>query len=404
MLPKINGKSFLECTEEDLKLILNNPDYKENQYIEYKKTFSFLEAKTSSEKAKCVAEFRSDICSFANSEGGYLLYGVSEAKGMANELTGVEITDSDTDKFELNRKNNLMTLQPKIPSIKFGFIALENGNYVVVILVRNDGYTPYVHVENEKDYRIYKRSGNRKMYIGYLELKNMFNQSLSLDKEILSYRQERIMYFRSNEDTEDFRYSKFLLFHIIPDTFTDSSYNQSMFLLQKKNSSLPFTTIFYDIGCNDRSRPNVDGLKFLEYGGSNECQLNNNGIAECFCPVYSKMFNGIFCSQYFYEKLESVIQNYINVMKDKLGTKRVFLCVSVLGCKNMVSENNFNRNYKGVIDRDTILCSPIVIENTDDIAEVDRAIKCFKLEFILSLGIKVSGKLNELVNEILESE
>lgn len=43
MLPKINGKSFLVSSEEDLKLLIDNPDYRENEYIDYKRTFSFLE-------------------------------------------------------------------------------------------------------------------------------------------------------------------------------------------------------------------------------------------------------------------------------------------------------------------------------------------------------------------------
>ena len=32
MLPKINGKSFLECTEDDLKNLLDNPEFRENEY------------------------------------------------------------------------------------------------------------------------------------------------------------------------------------------------------------------------------------------------------------------------------------------------------------------------------------------------------------------------------------
>lgn len=43
MLPTINNKSFLECNEEDLKVLIENPDYRENEYIDYKQNFSFLE-------------------------------------------------------------------------------------------------------------------------------------------------------------------------------------------------------------------------------------------------------------------------------------------------------------------------------------------------------------------------
>lgn len=33
MLPTINGKSFLEVTEDDLKVLVENEDYRESDYI-----------------------------------------------------------------------------------------------------------------------------------------------------------------------------------------------------------------------------------------------------------------------------------------------------------------------------------------------------------------------------------
>lgn len=43
MLPTINGKSLLECSECDFEDIIDNPDYRENEYIDYKRNFSILE-------------------------------------------------------------------------------------------------------------------------------------------------------------------------------------------------------------------------------------------------------------------------------------------------------------------------------------------------------------------------
>lgn len=37
MFPKINNKSLLDCTEEDLQTLIDNTDYRENEYIDYKK-------------------------------------------------------------------------------------------------------------------------------------------------------------------------------------------------------------------------------------------------------------------------------------------------------------------------------------------------------------------------------
>ena len=52
----------------------------------------------------------------------------------------------------------------------------------------------------------------------------MFTNSLSLEKEVERFRRERIDSFRMQEDTEDYKYSKFMMLHIIPETFLDSNY------------------------------------------------------------------------------------------------------------------------------------------------------------------------------------
>lgn len=222
MLPKINNKSFLECTETDLETLKENPDFRENEYIDYKKNFAFLEISKGKERDAKISEFRSDVCAFANSEGGYLVFGISDENGCAKEIVGIDISDDNTDKFEVDRRNNLNGIYPRTPYLKFHFIKLQDGKYVVVIYIKHDSFAPYTHIKDENNYLMFKRSGNKKITMTYAEMKNMFNQSLSLDKEIRNYRIERIDYYRSQAETEQSIYSRFLLFHIIPETFLDS--------------------------------------------------------------------------------------------------------------------------------------------------------------------------------------
>lgn len=409
MLPTINGKSILECSEEDLQELIENPDYRENEYLDYKENFTFLElSKGDPKRAQHIAEFRSDVCSFANAGGGYLVYGISDEKGMAKSIVGISINDGNTDRFELDRKNNLTPILPRIPSVQFSFISLANGKFVVVIYIRSDGYKPYIHIENESNYKVYKRIGNGKKSVGYVELKNMFNQSLSIENEVQLFRQNRIDFYRNQEDTDDCRYSKFLLLHIIPDTFTDSTYRKNLFVLQKTNSKLKFSKIFEDCGCECYPRTNVDGLCYPSYRGSLEGSINNNGIVECFWPVQESLDingrypNGYFPSGYFWGKLENVIRNYIDTMKPLLETKRLFLCVSVLGCKGVMSENNFERAVVGYIDRNTIKCNPIVIDDIDDEDAINLSIKWLLIEYSLALGIKASDTLLKLIKEVTD--
>lgn len=100
---KINDKEFKDWTEGDLQEIIENDVYRENEFWDYKQTFAVLECQDKESKRKKQNEFRHDICSFANAEGGYLIVGVMEEAGVPTEINGIGI--SNTDKFELDRKS-----------------------------------------------------------------------------------------------------------------------------------------------------------------------------------------------------------------------------------------------------------------------------------------------------------
>ena len=75
---KINDKEFRDWTKEDIKALIENDVFRENNSIDYKVNFAMLECADKNLKKKKQAEFRNDICSFANSDGGYIFFGISE--------------------------------------------------------------------------------------------------------------------------------------------------------------------------------------------------------------------------------------------------------------------------------------------------------------------------------------
>lgn len=122
---KINNKEFKEWIEEDLNEIIENESYRENEYVDYKETFAVLECQDKESKRRKQNEFRHDICSFANADGGYLIFGVKEIAGVPSEIKGIMI--SNTDKFELDRRNELSGILPVVPKIEFSFVKLSTG-------------------------------------------------------------------------------------------------------------------------------------------------------------------------------------------------------------------------------------------------------------------------------------
>ena len=407
MLPTINGKSLLDCNEDDLQIILDNPDYREDEYIDYKQEFSINKypAGKTKERQEAIADLKSDICAFANSDGGYLIYGVTESEGIPNKIDGIEIKDSNTEKFERELKNYIHTIQPHVPHYQLKFVMLRNDRFVIILHIQHDVFAPYMHLEDEKDYRVYKRIGNSNVIIGYTELKNMFVNSLSLEKEIDAFRKERLDYYKSQEDDDEKSNSIFLLAHLIPETFLDRNYNNNIFVNYTKGEN--YSMIFQSFGCNNRSFPSVEGMRFTSYNSKAEGRLYNNGVAEVYYPLlYSISFaasqypQGFFYSSDIIDEIESMVNQYISMIKNHFQFEKCFICVSVIGCKDVLSKSHIIPEYRCIIDRNNLLCYPTVIEDINNSLLVEKNLKEFKLDFLVSLGIRNDERVTSLIEEL----
>lgn len=412
MVFQINGKILLECNEDDIQLLIDDPAFRESEYIDYKENFSFLEIEDKRIKNTKKVEFRNDVCSFANAEGGYLIYGVKEEQGIVSEIIGITIPKNDTDKFELDRRNDLQPIFPRVPNIKFGFIPLKSGNYVVVMYIKHDSFAPYTQIENQVNYKFFKREGNEKVTMTYAEIRNMFNQSLSLEKELLSFRKERINHYNGqSERVEDINY-KFLLFHIIPDTFLDRDYDQDMFVLQRTKHT-NFSSMFSGFYCSETFIPCANGIRFIpHYNNSDkaECYLFNNGIVECFISLenivteHPKDYpDGYIPRDYIWDMIQRTCYGYYKQKEILCNSERLFLCLDIIGCKGVVSqtpsEDGFI-HYTGTIDRNTLNCDPVVITDTSDETMFIDMVKKLHLNFMLSIGVKFGKDFDNLIKEL----
>lgn len=407
MLPKINGKDIINCTEEEFCEIIDNIDYRENEYLDYKEMLDVISIPKENKNAVATAkaEFRSDVCSFANANGGYILYGIEEdSKSVPKAINGITIKNNDTDKFELDIKNWLQTIRPRIPNYKIKFLKLKNGNFVVILYIHHDFFAPYIHLEDNKNYRIYKRIGNSKVIVGYSELKNMFNNSLSLEKEVERFRSERIDSYRMQEDTSDYKYSKFMMLHIIPETFMDLNYSKQMYRINRSNNR--FSNLFLNFNCIDNIFPMIEGIRFTSYNNKEECRLFNNGIAECYYPFWSELNHdikppfGYLPWKMLWDKIEYTIRDYSSKLANVLETQRLFICISIIGFKGAETEKNFLEASRSCVDRDYLVCNPIVINDFRNEDSSKKDIDNLKLDFLLSLGVKHDDDLKQLLDNL----
>ncbi len=230
---RINNKEFGEWTADDLQVLLSNDAYRENNFIDYKVNFAPLLDKNNKKEKQ--AEFRNDVCSFANADGGYIFYGIGETSGVASILAGISIPNIDH--FELDRRNELQAIRPTVPDVTFSFISLQDDKYIVALHIQRGLYKPYITEEPEGQFHFYIRHGNKKQAM--------------LSEDIKSFRKERL-----EEHITEMK-KLFALVQLIPATFrSDCVPMYDLYREGKLNFDDLFNGMIYD-----RAVPNVDGME-----------------------------------------------------------------------------------------------------------------------------------------------
>ncbi len=337
---RINGKTMENWSLEEMQVIINESEmYRENEYIDYKKNFAFLECTDKDTKKKKKIEFCNDVCAFANSEDGYLFFGIEEERGEPKALIGTKIADGNTDRFELDRRNELSWIQPIVPAIKFKFIPVEEKKYIVVLYVEKGMYAPYVCRKTDEAYSFYVRNGNHKRIMDYREVELMFKFANSLSKAIKEFVEERIDILRHHNLQNTYIETKGIaVLHIVPDNFQSNIEISKMFY-KEKNEKIRFSRIFEGF-CNGRSMPFVDGLLYnnVEYNDGIQVRIYNNGIVELRLEVdkYVMPIDKLYKEQKFLcvgeitEKFARFTRCYIDNYNVFTNAKRVYLCASII--------------------------------------------------------------------------
>lgn len=380
----LNGKSYKQWTEEDLSTLLNNDDFREGQFLDYKRTFEFLEVSDKNEKVKAKNELRNDVCSFANADGGDLIVGISEKNGLASSINPIAI--DNIDKFELELRNVLLPIQPAIPPVDFAFINTANG-YVVVIHIEKGIFRPYITVEDQTAFRFFVRRGNRKEPMSYSEISTNYLHAASLATEIKRFRVERL-----SELIED-NPGMFGVIQVIPATFTNHADMIPFCDLCKGGKvSIPIQLQQFTRG---RMLPNVDGVWFPSEDGLRDFQLLrlfNNGSVELKDNLSTRKIRGeeYLWSDEFIQSIEDVVDGTVEIYKALDKNPTVYVCVSIIGCKGYwnYNSNNIIHPLPSKVDRDRIMCSPIEIKDISDAQNVEEMIEECKKMTRYALGLR----------------
>ncbi len=132
-------------------------------------------------------ELCKDLSALANSQGGYILFGVAESNGVVSDIPGIDFADTDQQQFL-----QILTsgIAPRIQTLTHKSITLRNGKTALVVRVESDGY---LHQVKYDDNRYYKRTGTITIAMESSDVESFFtskgpaNRKEEVDNVITTY-------------------------------------------------------------------------------------------------------------------------------------------------------------------------------------------------------------------------
>ncbi|HLI95363.1 MAG TPA: ATP-binding protein [Candidatus Baltobacteraceae bacterium] len=233
-------------------------------------------------------EFVNDVSSFANAEGGDLLFGVKEDREThtAGEIVGIPTAEVESN---IARLENLVRdgIRPRLPRFAMHKVEVGDGKTVLALRIGESHLAPH---QNTLNHRFYSRNTNGKYIMEVGELRDMILGRESLPERIRAFRHARIDLIRNRPEDMPMRVerTKSVVVHFIPlQTFgrfdgIDMAEFSSNSVLRNTAIQNVFPVTTTSLGMTDR--PNLDGFLFMNGRGTSEfpyyVQLFNDGSVE----------------------------------------------------------------------------------------------------------------------------
>src|ERR1700730_5176400 len=174
-------KPLVQIDEHDLLRLISDKAA-ESKTHDYKRD---LVAQADGDKK----EFLYDASSFANTQGGHLIFGMAEAKGEPTELIGFAGIDAEK---EILRLEQMLRdgIRPPL-SVESRAVPLSGGRVALVMRIHRSWNPPH-QVTFQKAFRFYARDSNGKYQVDVDELRAVFALSGTIADRIREFRADRV--------------------------------------------------------------------------------------------------------------------------------------------------------------------------------------------------------------------
>jgi hypothetical protein len=316
--------SLTEIKSLSLEVIQRLVDNKipEGKVIDYKEDLSVF---TGDEKK----EFLADVSSFANADGGNLVFGVKEVDGIPTDICGFKVDSIDAEILKLENLIRDCT-EPRVQGVLINYITLDNGQFVLAIYIPKSFNPPHV-VKIGSHWKFYSRNSKGKYQLDVSELKSIISLSSNVQVRIRDFRLERISRIKNSDLQIPISDEPKFIYHIIPlDSFTS---NTVVDLAKFERANFK-----YDLFYNLPKIYNYEGILIHNYQeGYNAdfyVQIFRNGVVEVYASYLHKAEKQILYRNGFEKELIEHVPNYISVINYFELTTPFLIFLTVLDVKN----------------------------------------------------------------------
>lgn len=198
------NRPLAEITEQDLLSLVHHGIH-EGRTLDYKVALP-AQGDTS--------EFVADVTSFANTDGGDIVYGMNEIGGAASDLIGIQVANLDDERLRLENACRDLT-EPRVNGMSLRFVALGNGRHALIVRVARSWNGPH---RNNKNRNFFARNSAGKYPLDVNELRQHFLASASLSNRLAEFRGQRIQKINAGRTSVTLNEvdSAVLLIHVVP--------------------------------------------------------------------------------------------------------------------------------------------------------------------------------------------
>jgi len=324
-------------TADDIKFLVEN-NIPEGEQIDYKEIFHFEEK----DKENGKKEFLKDISSFANKNGGKIIYGIKEnKKDHTFEICGLSLNNRSVRSVDAVKRQLVdivsTGLTPSFNDLGFKEISID-GKDLLILHIPESWNKPHMVMADKKDVgSFWIRNNSQKMNMPYDFLKQSFTSFSLVTQEISRFVANKIEKIKKREIPillENHAQPQGII-HLIP---LSSFKNNAFMPIQNIETQDIIPDKFEANHIHLKNRTNMDGKVFFPEDKGYQSfyiQLYRSGIFETvFQLQHNPKETHLIYGQQLKEKLISTLEKHLSFLQKKLFYPPILIVINFIKVKD----------------------------------------------------------------------